>query len=163
MSNTFYSPSFGGLPNPSQVRKLLITKSDTYDWIMSTVTLIPYMIFSLFHALTFTRTTLMTQFLKPAPPATAGGPPQPPQLAKKLHAWVKGRCSIITAYLRLTLPFFPQRITIPQWNLSQSWNSSSSFASCSELLRSRTRSCHPSSMRISYVNVTINLRLVAMR
>lgn len=51
--------------------------------------LVPYMIFSLFHALTFTRTTLMAQFLKPAPPATAGGPPQPPPLAKKLHAWVK--------------------------------------------------------------------------
>ena len=48
----------------------------------------------------------MTQFLKPAPPATAGGPPQPPQLAKKLHAWVKGRCSIITAHPRLTLLFF---------------------------------------------------------
>jgi len=31
----------------------------------------------------------MAQFLKPAPPATAGGPPQPPPLAKKLHAWVK--------------------------------------------------------------------------
>jgi len=54
-----------------------------------TITLVPYMIFSLFHALTFTRTTLMSQFLKPAPPATAGGPPQPPPLAKKLHAWVK--------------------------------------------------------------------------
>jgi hypothetical protein len=53
------------------------------------VTLIPYMIFSLFHALTFTRTTLMVQFLKPAPPATPGGPLQPPPLAKKLHAWVK--------------------------------------------------------------------------
>jgi len=54
-----------------------------------TITLVPYMIFSLFHALTFTRTTLMPQFLKPTPPATAGGPPQPPLLAKKLHAWVK--------------------------------------------------------------------------
>jgi hypothetical protein len=55
------------------------------------------MIFSLFHALTFTRTTLMAQFLKPAPPATAGGPPQPHHLAKKLHAWVKGQYSISTA------------------------------------------------------------------
>lgn len=54
------------------------------------VAILPYMIFSLFHALTFTRTTLMSQFLPPGPPATAGGPPQPHPLAKKLQAWVKG-------------------------------------------------------------------------
>ena len=48
------------------------------------------MIFSLFHALTFTRTTLMPQFLPPGPPATSGGPPQPHPLAKKLQVWVKG-------------------------------------------------------------------------
>lgn len=54
------------------------------------VTLLPYAIFSLFHALTFTRTTLMPQFLPPSGPATAGGAPQPHPIAKKLQAWVKG-------------------------------------------------------------------------
>ena len=44
----------------------------------------------------------MTQFLKPTPPATPGGAPQPPLLAKKLHAWVKGRYSINITYLRFT-------------------------------------------------------------
>lgn len=54
------------------------------------VTLLPYAIFSLFHALTFTRTTLMPQFLPPGPPATAGGPPQPHPISKRLQIWVKG-------------------------------------------------------------------------
>jgi hypothetical protein len=53
------------------------------------ITLLPYAIFSLFHALTFTRTTLMPQFLPPGPPATNGGPPQPHPIAKKLQLWVK--------------------------------------------------------------------------
>lgn len=48
------------------------------------------MIFSLFHVLTFTRTGLMTQFLPPGPPATAGGPPTPHPIAKKLQVWTKG-------------------------------------------------------------------------
>lgn len=47
------------------------------------------MIFSLFHALTFLRTTIMSRYM-PGPPATAGGPPQPHPMAKKLQAWVKG-------------------------------------------------------------------------
>ncbi|KAH9921968.1 uncharacterized protein BXZ73DRAFT_91669 [Epithele typhae] len=51
--------------------------------------LVPYSIFSLFHALTFVRTTIMPQFLPPGPPATAGGPPTPHPVAKKLQAWVK--------------------------------------------------------------------------
>jgi hypothetical protein len=50
----------------------------------------PYFVFSLFHALTFTRTTLMPRFLPPGPPAAAGGPPQPHHLAKRLQLWVKG-------------------------------------------------------------------------
>ncbi|KDQ54730.1 hypothetical protein JAAARDRAFT_37828 [Jaapia argillacea MUCL 33604] len=54
-----------------------------------TIALLPYAIFSLFHVLTFTRTTLMTQFLPPGPPATAGGPPTPHPIAKRLQVWVK--------------------------------------------------------------------------
>jgi transmembrane protein 33 len=57
------------------------------------VALAPYAIFSLFHALTFTRTTLMAQFLPPGPPAAAGGAPQPHPIARKLQAWVKGTSS----------------------------------------------------------------------
>jgi hypothetical protein len=53
------------------------------------LTLLPFTIFSLFHALTFARTTLMPQFLPPGPPATAGGPPQPNPLQKRLQVWVK--------------------------------------------------------------------------
>ena len=53
------------------------------------VALLPYTIFSLFHALTFTRTTIIPQFLPPGPPATAGGPPQAHPVAKKLQVWVK--------------------------------------------------------------------------
>jgi len=47
------------------------------------------MIFSLFHALTFTRTTLISQFLPPGPP-NANGVPGPHPLAKKLQVWIKG-------------------------------------------------------------------------
>jgi len=57
------------------------------------VALLPYTIFSLFHALTFTRTTVIPQFLPPGPPATAGGPPQAHPVAKKLQAWVKCKLS----------------------------------------------------------------------
>ncbi|KAI9512358.1 hypothetical protein F5148DRAFT_1164320 [Russula earlei] len=51
--------------------------------------LFPYTIFSLFHALTFTRTTLMPQILPSGPPATAGGAPTPHPLSKKLQVWVR--------------------------------------------------------------------------
>jgi len=47
------------------------------------------MIFSLFHALTFARTTILPRFLPPGPPTTSGAP-GPHPLAKKLQAWVKG-------------------------------------------------------------------------
>ncbi|KAL6304212.1 hypothetical protein BKA93DRAFT_784378 [Sparassis latifolia] len=70
------------------------------------VALIPYAIFSLFHALTFTRTTLMPQLLASGPPATAGGPPTPPALAKKLHLWVKAHYDTamrVVAYAELLI------------------------------------------------------------
>ncbi|KAK2462071.1 hypothetical protein APHAL10511_006534 [Amanita phalloides] len=51
--------------------------------------LVPYAIFSLFHALTFTRTTLLPQILPPGPATTAGGAPQPHPFSKKLQVWVK--------------------------------------------------------------------------
>ncbi|EKM60872.1 uncharacterized protein PHACADRAFT_247077 [Phanerochaete carnosa HHB-10118-sp] len=51
--------------------------------------LLPFAIFSLFHALTFTRTTLMPQILASGPPTSAGGAPTPHPLAKRLQLWVK--------------------------------------------------------------------------
>ncbi|KAG5639311.1 hypothetical protein H0H81_004513 [Sphagnurus paluster] len=89
MFNTSFSPSSGGPLSLSPVRV------DAFGaWVVQltgahlTVTLLPYAIFSLFHALTFTRTTLMSQFLPPGPPA-ANGQPQPHPLSKKLQVWVK--------------------------------------------------------------------------
>ncbi|KAK7058274.1 ATP-dependent RNA helicase [Paramarasmius palmivorus] len=88
-----------GVPQPSlaYVKRALLDENIQYlllalFWWTSkpiAVTLLPYTIFSLFHALTFTRTTLMPQFLPPGPPATAGGAPTPHPLAKKLQVWVK--------------------------------------------------------------------------
>ncbi|KAH9835774.1 uncharacterized protein C8Q71DRAFT_763378 [Rhodofomes roseus] len=51
--------------------------------------LVPYTIFSLFHALTFSRTTLMPQILPQGQPTTANGPPTPHPIQKKLQTWVK--------------------------------------------------------------------------
>ena len=59
--------------------------------LMKLVALLPYTIFSLFHALTFTRTTIIPHILPPGPPAAAGGPPQAHPVAKKLQMWVKGK------------------------------------------------------------------------
>lgn len=97
--NIFYLPSTGGplnqLPvclHPSPCDVCVLSNTDT-------VALIPYFIFSLFHALTFTRTTLMPRFL-PAPVAPAGSPSQAHPLAKRLQLWVKGMVwFLITANL----------------------------------------------------------------
>ncbi|KAK7064407.1 hypothetical protein R3P38DRAFT_3383018 [Favolaschia claudopus] len=70
------------------------------------ITLVPYTIFSLFHALTFTRTTLMPQFLPPGPPASAGGPPTPHPIAKRLQTWVKSNydgAMKVVAYTELVI------------------------------------------------------------
>ncbi|TFK41372.1 hypothetical protein BDQ12DRAFT_626785 [Crucibulum laeve] len=84
-------------PNLAYVKRALLDENVQYFllafyWWTSkpiALALLPYTIFSLFHALTFTRTTLMTQFLPPGPPATPGGAPQPHPLAKRLQVWVK--------------------------------------------------------------------------
>jgi len=88
-----------GTPQPSLafVRRAMIDENVQYFllaafWWSSkpvAIALLPFITFSLFHALTFTRTTLMPQILPQGPPATAGGPPTPHPLAKKLQAWVK--------------------------------------------------------------------------
>lgn len=75
------------------------------------VALLPYTIFSLFHALTFTRTTIIPHILPPGPPATAGGPPQAHPAAKKLQAWVKCKLiSSIKGYSVMTTFRFPSQL-----------------------------------------------------
>ncbi|THH26658.1 hypothetical protein EUX98_g7535 [Antrodiella citrinella] len=72
------------------------------------IALLPYAIFSLFHALTFARTTLMPQFLPPGPPATAGGQPTPHPFAKRLQVWVKSNYDSamkIVAFIELAIMF----------------------------------------------------------
>ncbi|KAI0359170.1 hypothetical protein OH77DRAFT_1587419 [Trametes cingulata] len=84
-------------PNAAWVKRALLDENVQYFlmamyWWMSrpvTLALVPYAIFSLFHALTFTRTTLLPQFLPPGPPPQPGAAPTPHPLAKKLQVWVK--------------------------------------------------------------------------
>lgn len=83
-------------PNLAYFRRAMLDENVQYFllaifWFTSkpiTVTLLPYMVFSLFHALTFTRTTLISQFLPPGPPSANGAPGAHP-LAKKLQVWIK--------------------------------------------------------------------------
>jgi len=84
-------------PNAAWLRKALIEENTQYFllalfWWSSrpiALALLPYTIFSMFHALSFIRTTAIPRFLPPGPPATAGGAPQPHPIAKRLQVWVK--------------------------------------------------------------------------
>ncbi|KAG1715783.1 hypothetical protein ID866_1359 [Astraeus odoratus] len=101
-------------PNGAYVKKALADENVQYlflafFWWSSKpvpVALFPFFIFSLFHALTFTRTTLMPRFLPPAPPTTAGGSLQPHPLARRLQTWVKNNYDAamrIVAYSELVI------------------------------------------------------------
>lgn len=101
-------------PNIAYVKRALLDENVQYFllaffWWSSkpiAITLLPYIIFSVFHALTFTRTTLMPQFLPPGPPAAAGGPPQPHPVSRKLQVWVKAnydRAMKVVAYAELVI------------------------------------------------------------
>ncbi|KAL7285696.1 hypothetical protein PYCCODRAFT_1464676 [Trametes coccinea BRFM310] len=113
VSNWWYTMSFTGAlvsyaivchkslgtpqPNSAWVRRAILDENVQYFmmaffwWFTRPVTLalVPYAIFSLFHALTFTRTTLLPQFLPPGPPPQPGAAPTPHPIAKKLQVWVK--------------------------------------------------------------------------
>jgi len=104
-------------PNAAYLRRALIDENVQYlllavFWWMSKpvkVALLPFAIFSLFHTLTFVRTTLMPHFLPNGPPATAGGPPQPHPMAKKLQVWVKSnydKAMKVVAYAELIILVF---------------------------------------------------------
>jgi len=101
-------------PNLAYVKRALLDENVQYFliaffWWSSkpiSITLLPYMIFSTFHALTFIRTTLMPQFLPSSPPATAGGPPQPHPVAKRVQVWVKNNYDTamkVVAYTELVI------------------------------------------------------------
>jgi len=101
-------------PNGAYIKKASVDENVQYlllafFWWSSKpvpVALFPFFIFSLFHALTFTRTSLMPRFLPPAPPATAGGSPQPHPLARRLQTWVKNNYDSamrIVAYSELVI------------------------------------------------------------
>jgi len=71
-----------------------------------TLALLPYAIFSLFHWLTFTRTTLLPQLLPSGPPINGSSSPQPHPIAKKLQSWVKDNydgAMRIAAYVELLI------------------------------------------------------------
>jgi len=99
-------------PNATFVRRAMLDENVQYFllaffwWSSKPIifALFPYMIFSLFHVLTFVRTGLMTQFLPPGQPATPGGPPTPHPIAKQLQAWTKANfepAMRIVAYVEL--------------------------------------------------------------
>ncbi|KAJ7630721.1 hypothetical protein FB45DRAFT_916385 [Roridomyces roridus] len=105
-----------GTPQPSAafIRRAMLDENVQYFllaffWWSSkpiAITLFPYAIFSLFHALTFARTTLMPQFLPPGPPASAGGAPTPHPMAKRLQQWVKANYDTamrVVAYTELVI------------------------------------------------------------
>ncbi|KAI6005095.1 hypothetical protein F5J12DRAFT_834681 [Pisolithus orientalis] len=105
-----------GSPQPTgtYIKKALMDENVQYFLLASfwwsskpvPLALIPFFIFSLFHVLTFTRTTLMPRFLPPGPPATAGGAPQPHPLAKRLQLWVKvnyDKAMRVVAYAELAI------------------------------------------------------------
>ncbi|KAI0961273.1 hypothetical protein AcW1_000399 [Taiwanofungus camphoratus] len=118
-------------PNAAWVQRALVDENVQYlllalFWWTSkpvALALVPYAIFSLFHALTFTRTTLMPQFLPQGPPATAGGPPTPHPLAKKLQAWVKANYDSAMKAVAFTELLIMLRVTLGAITLQNSFMS----------------------------------------
>jgi len=101
-------------PNAAYFRRALLDENVQYFllafywWSSKPIVfaLFPYMIFSLFHVLTFVRTGLMSQFLPPGPPATPGGAPTPHPIAKKLQTWTKANFESamrVVAYIELLI------------------------------------------------------------
>jgi len=107
-------------PNAAWVQRALADENVQYlvlafFWFTSkpiALSLFPYTIFSLFHALTFTRTTLMPQILQPGPPATAGGAPTPHPLSKKLQVWVRSNYDHAMKIVAYTEIFILVRVII---------------------------------------------------
>jgi len=103
-------------PNGAWLRRAILDENVQYFilamfWYSSkpvALAMVPYTIFSLFHALTFARTTLLPQILPPGPSTTGGASPQPHPLAKKLQVWVKNNydgAMRIVAYTEVVILF----------------------------------------------------------
>ncbi|KAF8319427.1 hypothetical protein DL93DRAFT_2075106 [Clavulina sp. PMI_390] len=105
-------------PNAAYVQRALADENVQYFimaliwWFSKPVplALVPYTIFSLFHALTFTRTTILPLIFKPAPAAPrANGQAAPPAqsgLAKTIGVWVKSNydtAMVVVARLELLI------------------------------------------------------------
>jgi hypothetical protein len=64
---------------------------NVFRFILRSVSLVPYAIFSTFHVLTFVRTTVLPKLAPPKPPAREGErQSKDTPLQKQLHAIVKG-------------------------------------------------------------------------
>jgi len=106
-------------PSPAFLTKALADENVQYFtmallWWFSKplpLALIPYAVFSLFHALTFTRTTILPMIFKPAPTASrANGTASPASsqspLAKTIGVWVKSNydvAMVVVARLELLI------------------------------------------------------------
>ena len=119
-----------------------ITRCWTSEYLVS---LLPYTIFSLFHALTFTHTTLMPQFLPQGPPATPNGLPTP-------HPLAKGEMYVHHDVMPLwySTDTFQPTMT-PPWGSWLTRKLSSCFASSWEQYCCRTHCWCPSFTSISFV------------
>jgi len=127
-------------------------------WSMKPITLalVPYTIFSLFHALTFTRTTLMPQFLPPGPPASAGGAPTPHPMAKKLHAWVKANYDTAMKVVAFTELVIMLRVTLGALTFQNSLLSPIIYA---HFLRARYYHSKFTQLAINVVNTRVEEQL----
>jgi hypothetical protein len=81
----------GGFQNQFLVSRWIFFRSLWSTHILVIVALLPYMVFSLFHGLTFLRTTVLPRVMSPPPPppGTSPGTPQQSSLAKGIQTWVK--------------------------------------------------------------------------
>ncbi|KAH7104734.1 hypothetical protein BKA62DRAFT_693228 [Auriculariales sp. MPI-PUGE-AT-0066] len=84
-------------PNAAFATRFLTDENSQYlllafAWFLSKpvpVALIPFAIFSLFHTLTFVRTTVLPQVMGQRPAAPGQAAPPPPAIAKTIQQWVK--------------------------------------------------------------------------
>ncbi|KZV92095.1 hypothetical protein EXIGLDRAFT_718692 [Exidia glandulosa HHB12029] len=100
-------------PNPAYVTRFLVDENSQYlllaaAWFFSKpvpVSLLPFTIFSLFHTLTFVRTTIIPQIFQTKPPA-AGQQAQAHPIAKSIQTWVKANydgAMKVVAYLEIAI------------------------------------------------------------
>lgn len=97
MPNISSLPGSGGSQNRFRVSWCLLSSVVEFIHPSVTVALLPYMVFSLFHALTFLRTTILPQVIPPPPPppGTSPGTLQQSSLAKRIQTWVKSISTLI--------------------------------------------------------------------